>query len=330
MDKICMFAPRLYHAIETMGFYFSSTGHKVVFATQDGGDEKTEHPWSLRRIQDANHTVRLTSDSPEHVDLLIADAFVDHKKYAADLARWSSASKQTAFLFPHDGTTVKRRAGHFLRLWPQSFKAKTSIFVGDRRMTADTASPAFQRRAFYLPYIHPQLFTEERLRRVFDDFSDVGSRPYSIGFIGNRNPPERGRDLKECQEAISKANAKVIWIDYGDDGHSNALSPEDYIDTLGEMDFCICPAGWDGNWTHRVIESICRGAIPILPDPHLYGLSLHDSVTCLIVENNWASTISRALCLPTSRIRQMRQNLREMRERLLIPSAVAKRFCQQF
>ena len=190
MAAVCVFAPNLFHALETIGFYFGSSGFKIVFATQQSGHEGSEHPWSLQRVGQTKE-VCLISDEPGKFNLLIADAFVD-MKYSNDLVRWSSHADQLAFLFPHDGTTIKRRAGHLLRCWPHSVTARTAIYVGDRRLTIDTVSPAFQRRVFYTPYIHPQLLADEPLRQVFSDFSVIKERQYSIGFMGNRNPPERG------------------------------------------------------------------------------------------------------------------------------------------
>lgn len=329
MTTVCVFAPNLFHALETIGFYFGSSGFDVVFATQQSGNDGSEHPWSLQRVRQTQE-VRSISDKPGRFDLLIADAFMD-MKYSDDLVRWSSHADQLAFLFPHDGTTIKRRAGHLLRYWPHSVTARTAIFVGDRRLTIDTISPAFQRRVFYPPYIHPQLLTGELLRQVFSDFSMTKDRQYSIGFIGNRNPPERERVLAECRRAIDQTDARALWIEYGDDEHHKAFSPQEYIEALGRMAFCLCPAGWGGNWTHRVVESLCRGAIPILPDPHLYGLGLQDSETCLTVRgDDWNAVISRALRLPDSKIRAMRTNVLALRDDILAPSAASRRFCKQF
>lgn len=329
MATVCVFAPNLFHALETIGFYFGSSGFDVVFATVQNGDDRSEHPWSLQRVRQTQE-VRSISDNPGRYDLLIADAFMD-VKYSGDLVRWSSHADQRAFLFPHDGTTFKRRGGHLLRYWPNSLTARTAIFIGDRRLTIDTISPAFQRRVFYPPYIHPQLLADEPLRQVFADFSTIEDRHFSIGFLGNRNPPERERILAECRRAVDQTDARALWGVYGDDEHHKAFSPQEYIGALGKMDFCICPGGWGGNWTHRVVESLCRGAIPILPDPHLYGLGLQDSKTCLTVGgDDWNAVVSRALRLPHSTIQEMRANVLALRDDMLTPSAASRRFSEQF
>jgi hypothetical protein len=100
MTTICIFAPVLYHALETIGFHFQSSGSNVIFATRQDGDERSEHPWVLQRV-----------------------------------------------------------------------------------------------------------------RQIHEARSDCGAsteRPYWIGFIGNRDPPERRRILKACRLAIDQAQAKVF------------------------------------------------------------------------------------------------------------------------
>lgn len=329
MASICIFAPNLFHALETIGFYFDTCGSDVLFATRQDGDERSEHPQSLLRVRQTQK-VRLITDKPSNFDLLIADAFVD-LKYVDELSRWAARANQLAFLFPHDGTTIKRRAGHLLRYWPHSVKARTAVFVGDRRLTFDTVPPVFQRRVFYPPYVDPRFLNEQLLPPVLSDVSICEHRQYSIGFIGNRSPPERERILAQCRQAVDLRDPRVLWMEYGINEPQKVLPPNQYIETLERMDFSLCPAGWGGNWTHRAVESLCRGAIPILPDAHLYGLGLQDSETCLTVRGtDWNGAISRALQLPKNKIREMRAKILSLRDNLLPPSAISRRFCEQF
>jgi hypothetical protein len=328
MLTICIFAPDLNHELETISFYFRLSDAEVIFVTLPTGNEGSEHPWSLQRVRQT-HNVRWISDEPNTADLLIVDAFLE-PRYAEQRARWASHAKNLAFLFPHRGMTSKRRIGHLVKSWPHSITARTAIFFGDRRFSSDTLSPSFQRRTFYSPYLHPQSFTDEALSQIFADFCMVGLRKYSIGFMGNKNPRERSIALASSRSAIEQAGAKSFWIEYGDDEHNNALTPEQFISTLGEMDFCLCPTGWS-RWTHRVVESLCRGTIPILQDPHLYGLGLRDSVNCILVkDDDWNSSVKTALSLPVQDIQEMRKNVRNLRDTMLVPLIAARRFCKQF
>jgi len=314
--------------METIGFYFRSTGTKVIYATQPSGKEGSEHPWSLQRAKQ-DHEIRWISDGPMSSDLLILDAFID-PKHAEKRANWASQAKRLAFLFPHKGMTSKRRLGHLLRSWPLSVTARSAIFFGDRRFSSDTLPPAFQKRAFFPPYLHPQLFNAESFRQVFADFPIMGRRKYSVGFMGNKNPKERSIALAECRRAVAEAGVESFWIEYGDDGPRNALTSEQFISTLGEIDFCLCPVGWS-SWTHRVIESLCRGAIPILPASNLYGLDLRDRVNCIsVTQDDWYAAVKTALSLPTHKLEEMRRSVLSLRETMLTPSSASRRFCSQF
>lgn len=328
MTNVCIFAPSLNHEFETIGFYFRTSGANVIFVSQADGDDRSEHPRSLRRVQQT-YCLRSISDAPDRTDLLISDAFID-PRYMPQCARWASHASELAFLFPDRGTTLKRRLGHLVRSWPHSISARMAIFFGDRRLSLDTLSPAFQKRTFFPPYLHPQLFSGNTLRQVFARVDANLSRRYSIGFMGNKNPKERSVALTESQRAIDQAGAPSFWIEYGDNEHQAALTPEHFISALDEMDFCICPAGWS-NWTHRVIESLCRGAIPILPYPHLYGLGLRHSVNSISVRGaDWYGSVRHALGLPADTVREMRKNVLDLREALLVPAAASQRFCDQF
>jgi hypothetical protein len=63
MTTVCIFAPVLYHALETIGFHFQSSGSNVIFATRQDGDERSEHPWVLQRLRQI-HEARSVSDEP--------------------------------------------------------------------------------------------------------------------------------------------------------------------------------------------------------------------------------------------------------------------------
>lgn len=329
MTTACIFAPSLSHELETIGYFFRLSGVDVIFATKPTGDERSEHPWSLQRLTAQNHKVRWISDEPERVDLLIAEAFMD-PQYRTSLGSWISRSKEVALLFPHVGMTVKRQAAYLLKSWPHSVTARTAMFFGDRRNSFEAWSPSLQKRTFFAPYLHPQLFSDQSLAQVFADFSVEDTRPYAIGFMGNRNPKERSIILAECRRAIEQAKAAPFWIEYGDTEHGSALTPEQFISTLGQMDFCLCPTGWS-RWTHRVVESLCRGAVPILEDAHLYGLGLQDSVNCIMVKDgDWYRSVKAALSLSLEDRQNLRLNVMNLRDKMLMPTEAARRFSGQF
>jgi hypothetical protein len=328
MITVCVFAPELNHEFETIAFYFKSNGANVIVVSQLSGSERSEHPWSLQRVQQTQR-LQLISDDPIPSDILISDAFMN-PQHMAQRSRWAAKARSLAFHFPHRGMTLKRRLGHIVRSWPHSIMARSAIFFGDRRLSTDTLPPTFQARAFYAPYLHPQLFTPAMLQRVFAKVDVERTRTHSIGFIGNKHPQERSAALAESRVAIDQVCTKSFWIEYGDDEHHLALTPEQFLSVMEDMDFCLCPVGWVA-WTHRVIEALCRGAVPIVPYPHLYGLGLRDSVNCISVkDDDWSGSVTRAISLPAYKVKEMRRNVLKLRDNMLTPSVASRRFSEQF
>lgn len=323
--KVCIFAPEIGPEVETIAFYCQLAGATTIIAIHPDGERHSPH--NFRRALRNNTTIPV-SDNPITVDVLIADAFT-RPQYKSQLSNWSKHATETALLYPHDGMTFKRRVGHIVKGWPVSAKSRTAIFFGDRRLSLDAVSVTFQRRAFFLPYLHPQTFTDAGLAaQALSEVEISAQRPYTFGFMGNKGPQQRSDILTLCKSAVG--DASCLWLEYGDDEHHLALEPDQFMSKLTEMDFCICAPGWL-LWTHRVIESICRGAVPILQDLHLYGLELRDSVNCIEVKNNdWPSAIQRANRMPFERICAMRQACLQVRDRLLTPMVAATRFLEQF
>ena len=118
-----------------------------------------------------------------------------------------------------------------------------------------------------------------------------------------------------------------VWVEYGNHESSGprGLEPMEYMALLADMDFCISPPGWGLNWTHRTVEALVRGAIPIIEDPQLYSLGLRDGETCLLVKNNdWAEATRRALAMPAAEVLRMRRLVLALRaERLTMERAAA-------
>ncbi|GAG43580.1 unnamed protein product, partial [marine sediment metagenome] len=125
---------------------------------------------------------------------------------------------------------------------------------------------------------------------------------------------------------LSEDKVNVLWIEYDNQSSTRGLNPALYAEALGQADFCICPLGWGGNWTHRVPESLLRGAIPVLEDEKRYNIGLEDMENCLTAKSgNWAKVIKKAYELDSEKVRNMRLNILSLRERYLLPKAAASR-----
>jgi hypothetical protein len=129
----------------------------------------------------------------------------------------------------------------------------------------------------------------------------------------------------------SDSKNQAVWVEYGgpESSGTNALDQNVYLDVLTDMDFCISPPGW-GWYTHRTVEALVRGSIPILAEPDVYNLDLRDGENCIVVRNgDWRGGTRRALDMRESEVVRMRTCVLALRENSLLPDIVAERFCSQ-
>jgi hypothetical protein len=161
--------------------------------------------------------------------------------------------------------------------------------------------------------------------------SDAGRR-WRVGFLGNREPPERMARLAQCKHAVVGAENRVTWQEYGGteaDGR-RGLEPMDYLQALSDMDFCISPPGWGLQWTHRTIEALVRGSIPIIEDPQVYGLELQDAENCIVAKpDDWGAAVRRAMDMSEADVLQMRRNVAALREAKLVLHKAIDRLTSQ-
>jgi hypothetical protein len=308
VQVVTFFAPELFHAIETM-VYFLAIGEvcRVRVATRLDGDETTEHPWVLGRMREFGGVEITHCDEPAESDIFIFQ-LIRHGRISKELAPWRARAQSAAYLWPSEGPPNR---GDWWRETIRSFPHYL-----------------WARKIALRPYIHPQLFANPKWRQ--SSFEPIGAdvpRRWRIGFLGNRQPAERTARLVQCKEALIGVD-RVQWHEYGD-GATNeprGIAPMEYVTALSEMDFCISPPGWSW-YTHRTIEALVRGSIPIIEDPQVYGLALRDNETCIIARaDNWGATVRRALKISEADILRMRRNVIALRERQLLPKRVIEHF----
>jgi len=311
MQVVTLFAPELFHRVETM-VYFLAIGEvcRVRVATRFDGNETTEHPWALRRMREFGGVEITHCDEPTESDVLVFQ-LVRHGRIPNELDPWRARAQSAAYLRPSEGPASW---GDWWRETIRSFPH----YLRARKITLR-------------PYIHPGLFANPKWRQSSFEPIDVDApRRWRIGFLGNRQPPERTARLVECRKALVGVD-RVQWHEYGD-GASNGrrgIAPMEYITALSEMDFCISPPGWSW-YTHRTIEALVRGSIPIIEDPEVYGLALRDNETCIIARSdNWGATVQRALKMSEADIRRMRRSVIALRERQLLPQRAIEHFRSQ-
>jgi hypothetical protein len=344
---ITVFAPDLNHTVETIVFYLTHGGAscRVRIVTRFDGDDRGEHPWSLHRLKITNCELVEVGSPPKESDLFIF-SLIRHGNIPNEVAVWRAKSAAAAFLlsdiFCDD---YKDRLHELVRSWPHYLGASRAIYRHSAVPRWRTFPFYRQKPVYYSPYLHPQYFMPADLSNAFSVIKSSEQRRFRLGFLGNCQPPRRAAELAQCRQAIDEAGITVIgsnlesidstnqavWAEYGgsDSTGPNGLDPSAYLRILANMDFCISPPGWD-RYTHRTVEAIVRGSVPILAEPRAYDLGLRDEENCIIVnDGNWLEATRRALGMPQSEVLRLRSSVLALREERLLPNIVAEHFCSQ-
>jgi hypothetical protein len=342
---ISLFAPGgVGHVIETTAFYLTRGGCRVRIVTEFEGDERGEHPWSLQRLAKTDCELVEIGSPPQESDLLIFP-LVRHGKISNELAAWRAKAAAVAFLLSdirYDDH--KDRLRELVRSWPHYLAASFAIYRHSPVARWRNFPFYWQKPVYFTSYLHPHYFAPGELSNAFSGVSSTEQRRFRLGFLGNRQPPRRAVQLAQCRQAIddagitmigpdlepSESENQAVWVEYGESGSigSNGLDPTAYLRVLSDMDFCVSPPGWDW-YTHRTIEAIVRGSVPILAEPEVYNLDLRDRENCIVVNNSdWLGATRRALAMPQSEVVRLRRSVLALRERLA-PDAAAEHFCFQ-
>lgn len=184
--------------------------------------------------------------------------------------------------------------------------------------------------------VHSEFLENEKLKHLMFAFEWVpqASRKFKINYMGNINPQNRAQILKKIKSFLDESNIelKVLWIDYGNRiSETRGVPPEKYIEYLSESDFTLCPPGYE-RVTHRVIEALVRGSIPIINEDelYLYDMNLQNEVNCIAVKDgDWIAAIQKILSIKDNQLIQMRYNILAMKEKYLLPEVAAKRLRQK-
>jgi hypothetical protein len=147
-------------------------------------------------------------------------------------------------------------------------------------------------------------------------------RPILVNFIGSRDPSKRERILdsvagffadSEHGQQRGDPTKRTRWLAYTD-AQPGALSAPEFIAALTESDFTLAPPGYS-LVTHRPVEALLRGSIPVLhtSELDLYDLGLRDGENCIAVtEDRWPDAMSRIFSMEEAEIRRMRRQVRDM------------------
>jgi hypothetical protein len=196
-------------------------------------------------------------------------------------------------------------------------------------------------------FVNPDFLRDPELRQsLFDtDWPMDGRRPLRLLFAGNPEPQVRRKIVEEltqhlagqsqwpmlrsfedgryCRTSNGHDKQAIVWMVRGkpDDpnweSRADSIHPKNWAGVLKSADFSVCPPGYELK-THRVIESLLCGSIPILDCPQEYDVGLMHGVNCLVArKNTWKEVVSQALNFSQEQIIAMRENIRECRGRFL-------------
>ena len=343
---VTFFAPSLGHMTETMAYLLAhDDACSVRVVTRTDSDERSEHPWCLNRLRSHGGIeivdLRLAAQPSE---MLLFPSCRQGSRCRRSCRPGRQLARNAAFLpATWEISSLGDRLRELVRSFPHYLGARFAVFSG-RRPLSGRWQFLLQRPVFYAPFIHPHFLTNvDWLAAATVPVSSQARRRFRVGFLGNRQPPERVGQLAQCHQALVDASVSIVgadlepssgqsavWIVYGDGGDTKGLDPRQYMAVLSDMDLCISPPGWGRNWTHRTVEALVRGAIPVLEDPDLYDVGLKDGETCMLVRNgDWAEATRRALAIADDEIVAMRRAVLELSRRTLTIERMATRLCSQ-
>lgn len=347
--KIGIYTSSVNHFIETITYWIAADKNIEVLLITPEKSKGPEHAWCLKRLfQCPFSNVKIISPLSPSIDTDWLYISLTGKKptFSYSLNRWIRKAENTGIITHSNYQgSWKRILKEVMYALPYNLLASSTILqIGDQSRHPYSF---IKNKCFYSPSVHPQYIVNESYAQLLFvvEKEYQAEREFKFTYLGNKNPPEREMVLKRVRNALNtvaeptyledyplqsqptERSMNILWIEYGDQGSKRGLKPPEYIKALNETDFCISPLGWGGNWTHRVIEALVCGAIPILEDADRYNIGLTDMETCISVKNgNWEEAIERATKLEPKEVIAMRSRIEALRENYLLPEIAAHRF----
>jgi hypothetical protein len=132
-------------------------------------------------------------------------------------------------------------------------------------------------------------------------------------------------DDSTLSPAVSPGKKPVLWLPVLP-GQSQKIPMIKWGAILRNIDFCFCPPGYEQK-SHRVIECLLQGAIPIVHCPQDYDIDLQDGVNSIIVRHgDWQTAVARAMDCDLADIVRMRHGISKLVAAHLTHRAAAQRW----
>lgn len=327
--NVCLLAAWSDSLTYTIARALAYSGHQVQVRVADVARDR-ESSWSLSGRIAAIDGASVVSDAqvcaPTTIDTLIVQGHPLLLQHRQLLDRIASPAKRITAISAGDRS---RRQRHALALQWREWRWYGRWFAKVQRIAYKDGFHPFDwlgllrsRRVVGFD-AHSKFLQDEALFRAIhaQDWSTDGPRPHRANFVGSRDPAIRSHILDSIESRFTTEadRQRMVWHAYSD-AQPAALSAQEFLKVLSDSDFTLSPPGYS-LVTHRPVEALLRGSIPVLNthELDLYDLGLADGVNCIAVApDGWPDAIHRITQMSDSQITAMRRNVRAM-----VPERVA-------
>jgi hypothetical protein len=325
----------------TVARALTATGHTVDILITDR-ERHLAARWGISaRIREIpGVTVALDPDAtpaPRYA-MLVIQSFPRIAEHAALASRLADRSEHVTLISFGDRVRPWRDAMRLQRVERRvvrPFRRKLHVVAyKDGYHPLDLFALAPVRRVHVGFDVHSKFLHSDSLYRQIHatDWAVDKPRPLRLSFVGSRDPTRRGEALDRAERGLGSArdDGRVLWKVYSDE-QPGALPESQFVDILSDSDFTLAPPG-HSLITHRPVEAMLRGSIPILNEREapIYELGLRDGENCLLVRNDdWAATAQRALAIDPAEIRRMRTRIMTVRQTRLDYPVLAAAICRR-
>lgn len=312
----------------TMARALAFAGHEVEVWVADVARDLGSS-WSLSsRIALLDGATVVHDDgarSPSHLDVLVVQGNPLLVKHRQRLDRLAAVADSITAVSAGDRSRPYRQAlalqWREWRWFGHWFARVRRIAYKDGHYPVDWLGTLRSRRVVGFD-AHSKFLQDDALFGAIhrEDWTCDEVRPYRANFVGSRDPAARGRilDSVEPQFTGSGGGPRMVWHAYTDEKPA-ALSALDFLQVLTDSDFTLAPPGYS-LVTHRPVEALLRGSIPVLhaSELDLYDLGLADGANCIAVpRGGWPAAIRRIVSMEQAEIVAMRHRaLQTVRERV--------------
>jgi len=295
-----------------------------------------------KRLRDTPHVRIVAGDDsrlPSEIDRLIVQVHPRPTESLADVDPLASRARRITLITAGDRSRAWREA---MKLqWFETRRLARHADRIDRVLYKDGFHPFDLHRLSMrrLPlgfdahshFLHdPEAFRAIHAR----DWDPDARRPIRANFLGSKDPAIRTSVLDTVRPLFRRAGENptpastgksMFWHEYSD-AAPDVLDPLEFVKVLTRSDFTLCPRGYS-RVTHRPIEALLRGSIPVLAadELDLYGIPLEEGVNCVgVPRDEWARAVAELADFGEQELARMRANIHAMFARYLDYAAISQ------